>query len=149
MFAAVFGVAVLLYNSKENTVLYEKFLWYIGTPFLVLVPVVLAIIRCAGQRKKHLRSGAVICVLLGLMGLSGCATSELEERNYPIEMAVSVMEQFDRIVFESIVEKIIVGETYEDGTVDPYKLTFVLKGMDDRSIPYARDRYMNLCEKAV
>ncbi len=42
-----------------------------------------------------------------------------------------VMEQFDRIVFESIVEKIIVGETYEDGTVDPYKLTFVLKGMDN------------------
>ena len=42
-----------------------------------------------------------------------------------------VMEQFDRIVFESIVEKIIVGETYEDGTVDPYKLTFVLNGMDN------------------
>ena len=41
------------------------------------------------------------------------------------------MEQFDRIVFESIVEKIIVGETYEDGTVVPYKLTFVLKGMDN------------------
>ena len=96
VFAAVFGVAVLLYNSKENTVLYEKFLWYIGTPFLVLVPVVLAIIRCAGQRKKYLRSGAVICVLLGLMGLSGCVTAELEERNFPIEMAVSDMEQFDR-----------------------------------------------------
>ena len=30
----------------------KKFLWYIGTPFLVLVPVVLAIIRCAGQRKN-------------------------------------------------------------------------------------------------
>ena len=96
VFAVVFGVAVLLYNSKENTVLYEKFLWYIGTPFLVLVPVVLAIIRCVGQRKKYLRSGAVICVLLGLMGLSGCATAELEERNFPIEMAVSDMEQFDR-----------------------------------------------------
>ncbi len=96
VFAVVFGVAVLLYNSKENTVLYEKFLWYIGTPFLVLVPVVLAIIRCAGQRKKYLRSGAVICVLLGLMGLSGCVTAELEERNFPIEMAVSDMEQFDR-----------------------------------------------------
>lgn len=36
----------------------------------------------------------------------------------------------------------------EDGTVDPYKLTFVLKGMDERSIPDARDRYMNL-HKAV
>ena len=30
------------------------------------------------------------------MGLSGCATAELEERNFPIEMAVSDMEQFDR-----------------------------------------------------
>lgn len=36
----------------------------------------------------------------------------------------------------------------EDGTVAPYKLTFVLKGMDERSIPDARDRYMNL-HKAV
>ena len=48
-----------------------------------------------------------------------------------------------------LVEKVIVGEQAEDGTVDPYKLTFVLKGMDERSIPDARDRYMNLHNKAV
>lgn len=60
-----------------------------------------------------------------------------------------VLDEFDRVVFESIVEKVVVGDMEEDGTADPYKLTFVLKGMDDRSIPYARDRYMNLCEKAV
>ncbi len=97
VFAAVFCVAVLFYSSKENTVFYEKFLWYIGTPFLVLVPVVFAVIRYArqGKQKKHLRSGAIICVLFGLMGLSGCATAELEERNFPIEMAVNDMEQFD------------------------------------------------------
>lgn len=59
-----------------------------------------------------------------------------------------VLDQFDRVVFESLVEKVIVGEQAEDGTVDPYKLTFVLKGMDERSIPDARDRYMNL-HKAV
>ena len=59
-----------------------------------------------------------------------------------------VLDQFDRVVFESMVEKVIVGEQAEDGTVDPYKLTFVLKGMDERSIPDARDRYMNL-HKAV
>ena len=46
--------------------------------------------------KKTSEIRAVICVLLGLMGLSGCATAELEERNFPIEMAVSDMEQFDR-----------------------------------------------------
>ena len=38
------------------------------------------------------------------------------------------MDYFDRVVFESIMEKVILGETGEDGTVDPYKLTFVLKG---------------------
>lgn len=59
-----------------------------------------------------------------------------------------VLDQFDRVVFESLVEKVIVGEQADDGTVDPYKLTFVLKGMDERSIPDARDRYMNL-HKAV
>lgn len=62
---------------------------------------------------------------------------------------VDVLDEFDRVVFESIVEKVVVGDMKEDGTADPYKLTFVLKGMDDRSIPYARDRYMNLREKAV
>ena len=39
-------------------------------------------------------------------------------------------------------EKVVVGDMEEDGIADPYKLTFVLKGMDERSIPDARDRYM-------
>lgn len=35
-----------------------------------------------------------------------------------------MLNKFDRVVFESIVEKVIVGDVSEDGTVDPYKLTF-------------------------
>ena len=38
-----------------------------------------------------------------------------------------VLEVFDRAVFESIVEKVIVGEINEKGEKDPYKLTFVYK----------------------
>ena len=38
-----------------------------------------------------------------------------------------VLKEFDRYVFESIVEKVIVGEIDDDGKVDPYKLTFVYK----------------------
>lgn len=38
------------------------------------------------------------------------------------------LDEFDRVVFESIVEKVIVGENNEDGTLDPFKLTFVMKG---------------------
>ncbi len=36
-----------------------------------------------------------------------------------------VLKEFDRFVFESIVDKVIVGEIGEN--VDPYKLTFVYK----------------------
>ena len=43
-----------------------------------------------------------------------------------------VLNEFDRFVFESIVEKVIVGEIDEDDNVDPYKLTFVYKtGFND------------------
>ena len=38
-----------------------------------------------------------------------------------------VLTDFDRCVFESIVQKVIVGEIDEDGNVNPYKLTFVYK----------------------
>ena len=38
-----------------------------------------------------------------------------------------VLEEFDRAVFESVVEKVIVGEIDENGKKDPYKLTFVYK----------------------
>src|SRR5699024_1316956 len=38
-----------------------------------------------------------------------------------------VLKDFDRYVFESIVEKVIVGEVDEKGNLDPYKLTFVYK----------------------
>ena len=38
-----------------------------------------------------------------------------------------ILKEFDRYVFESIVEKVIVGEVDKNGKVDPYKLTFVYK----------------------
>lgn len=45
------------------------------------------------------------------------------------------------MVFESIVDHIVVGGMNEDETVDPYKLTFVLKGVEDRYIPDAKNRF--------
>ena len=38
-----------------------------------------------------------------------------------------VFDKFDRYVFESIVEKVIVGGLDENGNVDPAQLTFVYK----------------------
>ncbi|PBH13416.1 hypothetical protein [Clostridioides difficile] len=44
-----------------------------------------------------------------------------------------LLEKFDRYVFASIVDKVIVGVINEDGIVDPYKITFVYKtSFDDK-----------------
>ena len=59
----------------------------------------------------------------------------------------NVLDAFDRIVFESIVEKIIIGDISEDGEIDPYKLTFVLRGMNNESIADVKGRYANLMSK--
>ena len=53
--------------------------------------------------------------------------------------AGDILDEFDRVVFESIVEKVIVGETNEDGTVDPFKLTFVMKGNGNSIVPNAKE----------
>ena len=50
-----------------------------------------------------------------------------------------ILNEFDRVVFESIVDKVIVGETNEDDTVDPYKLTFVMKGNGNSVVPNAKE----------
>jgi len=38
-----------------------------------------------------------------------------------------ILKEFDRFVFESIVDKVIVGDIDENKNIDPYKLTFVYK----------------------
>lgn len=38
-----------------------------------------------------------------------------------------VLKEFDRYVFESVIERVIVGEKLEDGSVNPYKLKFIFK----------------------
>ena len=38
-----------------------------------------------------------------------------------------MLEEFDRGIFESMIEKVIVGGYDEDGVKDPYKITFIFK----------------------
>lgn len=39
-----------------------------------------------------------------------------------------VLNEFDREVFECLIERIVIGENKEDGTYDPYTITFVCRG---------------------
>jgi hypothetical protein len=52
-----------------------------------------------------------------------------------------ILDEFDRTVFESIIEKVIVGGYDEDGTPDPYKLTFILKGNQTGTVPHAKEQF--------
>lgn len=40
----------------------------------------------------------------------------------------TILEEFDREVFECLIEKIIIGEEKEDGTYDPYTIKFICRG---------------------
>ncbi len=50
---------------------------------------------------------------------------------------VERIKNFDRVVFKSIVEKIIVGETNVVSSHGPYKLFF--RGINNRAVPDAED----------
>ena len=59
-----------------------------------------------------------------------------------------VLDEFDRVVFESIIDRVIVGGYEEDGTPDPYKLTFVLKGNKTGTVPHAKKQFKEKAKKS-
>lgn len=52
-----------------------------------------------------------------------------------------ILDEFDRVVFENVIDKVYVGGYNEDGTPDPYKLTFELKGKHTGVIPDAKKHF--------
>lgn len=57
----------------------------------------------------------------------------LEENKY--------LDKFDRVVFESLIDKVILGGYDEDGNSDPYKVTFVYKTGYKDDMYGCKDRY--------
>ena len=52
-----------------------------------------------------------------------------------------ILDEFDRVVFENVIDKVYVGGYNEDGTPDPYKLTFELKGKHTGVIPDGKKHF--------
>lgn len=52
-----------------------------------------------------------------------------------------ILDEFDRVVFENIIDRVMVGGYNEDGSPDPYKLTFVLKGNQTGVVPNAKEQF--------
>ena len=69
--------------------------------------------------------------------------TSLQRRVSDFKKALSeneVLEEFDRGIFESIIEKVIVGGFDEDGNKDPYKITFIYKTGLKNEIGNAKER---------
>lgn len=125
---------------------YESSLWYIGTPFLVLVPVLLMAVRLFSDKRLRGRAGraaallAIVCLSGNL--LCGCATAELEDRNFPIELAVDDPEHFaqsfleaegagNRVVDYSHLKVLILSRTFVGDAQAMGELIDYLDGKDE------------------
>lgn len=70
--------------------------------------------------------------------------SSLQRRLADFKKALSqnqVLEEFDRGIFESIIEKVIVGGYDENGEKDPYKIIFIYKTGFRNEIGSTKERY--------
>lgn len=87
-------------------------------------------------RKLHKLSGRK-----ALLEDSICTQKDINRRMSELRDILEkeqVLDEFDRVVFESITDRVIVGGYEEDGTPDPYRLTFVLKGNQTGTVPHAK-----------
>lgn len=79
-------------------------------------------------------------LLLGDINVQKNISNRMAELRELLETE-DVLDEFDRAVFESIVEKVYVGGYDDTGNPDPYKLTFVLKGNQQGSMPDSKVAY--------
>ena len=58
-----------------------------------------------------------------------------------------ILEEFDRGIFESMIDSVIVGGCDENGNKDPYKLTFIYKTGFTHEIDDAENKYVKKSKK--
>ena len=62
-----------------------------------------------------------------------------------------ILEEFDREVFECLIEKIVIGEKKEDGTYDPYTIKFICRGDSNSNSMFSSSSQgsesMSLCDE--
>lgn len=79
-----------------------------------------------------------------LLAKSSCSKTNISKRMDALRQtlqSLDPLDQFDRIVFDSIVERVIAGGYDSDGNTAPYKLTFVLKDNQNITADYNLEKY--------
>lgn len=94
----VYLLAFAFYRVEACRQLMENVIWKAGIVFVVLVPVLLFLkSRWMQQTQKKRRAGALALVFLSsMLLLEGCKSTELEDREFPVLLAVEDKEDFER-----------------------------------------------------
>lgn len=85
--------------------LFTGFFWYVQTPLYVILPGVLASMEIA-RKKKHkakspfAMSGKFILLLAVSLFTTGCAAVELEDKSFPLLVAVQVRQDTFEIIYD-------------------------------------------------
>lgn len=136
------AIACCFYKEYTWMEHYKWFLWCIGTPFVVLVPLILAVCKHRSGKKRSSRTGTyagmLALVLFGSSVLTGCGTAELEERNFPIEIAVQDTDAFtqeflaaegagNRMIDYSHLKVMVLSEEFAEDEVSMQELLELLE----------------------
>ena len=54
------------------------------------------------------------------------------------------MPKFDKDVFECLIDKVVIGETLENGTINPYTIRFICKNGTEIN---CKDKFTNVSDK--
>lgn len=94
----VYFLAFAFYRVEACRQLMENVIWKAGMMFVVLVPVLLFLkSRWMKQTQKKRRAGALALIFLSsMLLLEGCKSTELEDREFPVLLAVEDKEDFER-----------------------------------------------------
>ncbi len=95
---ALFGISVFSYRSAEFTGFLHKLFLYAATPLAVVIPLLAGICMKFPGKGRRIASCAVLFVSVFI--LSGCSTTELENRRFPLAMGVDGKEDACRISYK-------------------------------------------------
>ena len=57
---------------------------------------------------------------------------------------IDIMPKFDKDVFECLIDKVVIGETLENGTINPYTIRFICKNGTEIN---CKDKFTNVSDK--
>lgn len=91
---AVYALTIWMYRSQEIKLVIETLLWKAATPFVILFPVLL-LFFCTKRKKKKMALTAAF--LLTCLFMQGCNVPELENREFPLYLAVRSEGDFQKL----------------------------------------------------